>query len=324
MPLAGHWHSTPRSTQIHRCPAFTAACGEQGACTAGHQGNLCGFCTTPEYAQATPFKCARCGHPKQHLALLALFGSLTALFVVVIAHLAWREAQVRCPASGLPSGRQDCDDTWPVSGVDVLKALARFLQFIVVLGSVYAPWPSALQGLFKAASVVFAGASSGVFSVDCWLVHVLPRARVPLALQRQLLWLLVPVFLFLVLAVIQAVFSLWGYLLPSTSLQPLQQASPFVVTFVSKLLTTLLVLGFCAHPTLVRVSLTFFACVQIDVAGQAPYPEYATAIHPRGYWVEDAQQACFVGWHRGAVALGVAALLAFCVTAPIGVAWMAC
>lgn len=75
-----------------------------------------------------------------------------------------------------------------------------------------------------------------------------------------------------------------GYLLPSTSLNlPRQHASPFVVTFVSKLLTTVLVLGFCAYPTLVRVSLSFFACVQINVAGQGPYPEYATAIHPRGY-----------------------------------------
>lgn len=321
VPLAGYWHSTPRSTQIHRCPAFTAACGEQGVCRSGHQGNLCASCITPAVAFSAPFKCVRCGNPKHHLAMLAVFGFLTALFVVFTVHLAWREAQARYP--DLSSGPQhgESDKRLPVKGVDMVKALVRFLQYTVIIGSVYAPWPSAVQGLFKAASVVFAGASGGVFSVDCWLTH-LPHARVPLALQRQLLWLLLPVFLFLVAAVIHALVSICQYFLPSF-FPPRHCGSSSCAHFVSKLLTTLLVLAFFAYPTLVKVSLSFFACLSIDVAGQGPYPEYATTSHPRGYWVEDAQQACFAGWHRGAVALGAAAVLVFCVAAPVGVVLLA-
>lgn len=94
--------------------------------------------------------------------------------------------------------------------------------------------------------------------------------------------------------------------------------------FLRKVPVTILVLVFYAYPTLVKASLIFFACHGIDVAGQGPYTEYATATHPRGYWMADLQQACYVGWHKAwALGLGFVSLLVVCVVCPVGL-WLVC
>jgi hypothetical protein len=48
VPMAGFWHSSNRSVQMHRCPLHTAACGPDGTCQAGYLGNLCGACQQGE------------------------------------------------------------------------------------------------------------------------------------------------------------------------------------------------------------------------------------------------------------------------------------
>jgi len=80
------------------------------------------------------------------------------------------------------------------------------------------------------------------------------------------------------------------------------------------------VVMFFAYPFLVRVSLGFFACLQVDEAADSldPYPQYAIANATRGYLVSAMEQACFEGWHLPwALGLGLPCALLFCVAMPL-------
>ena len=103
--------------------------------------------------------------------------------------------------------------------------------------------------------------------------------------------------------------------------RPKEGASRPVLLVVRKLPVTLLVLAFYAYPTMLRASLSFFACLRIDrVQPEVQLPSGATAPlnHTHGYWVSDIQQHCFAGYHKGwALGLGVPSLLFWCVAVPV-------
>lgn len=303
-PRPGFWHSSPHSSQIHACPGHTAACGHGGVCMPGYFGTLCGSCATPAYGATGGFKCRQCRRPVEHLALYLMIAMLAILFVAFTAHLTWKD-NLNDPSS------------ITVAPTDVIKPLVQFAQYLVILGTISAPWPEVLQLLFRASSVVFGAASGEAFSLDCWLAAYFGRSRVPLAMQRQLLYFLAPVAVLIAVLLLQGLWWSVRRLLVRRG-----QVRPTVDLLLRKVPVTILVLVFYAYPTLVKASLSFFACHRIDVAGQGPYPEYATATHAQGYWLADLQQACYVGGHRKwAVSLGLVSMILFCVLGPVGL-WL--
>lgn len=62
-PVAGYWHSSPRSLQIHKCPVPKPCHHQGGVCETGHTGNLCGQCAEG-YAITLPLQCSRCMAPQ--------------------------------------------------------------------------------------------------------------------------------------------------------------------------------------------------------------------------------------------------------------------
>jgi len=303
-PRPGFWHSTPNSSQIHACPGRTAACGGRGACMQGYFGTLCGSCATPAYGATGGFKCRRCRRAVEHLALYLMIAVLTVLFVAFTAQMTWKD-NLNDPSSTT------------VAPTDVIKPLVQFAQYVVILGSISAPWPEVLQLLFRASSVVFGVASGEAFSLDCWLAAYFARSTVPLAMQRQLLYFLAPVAVLITVLLLQGLWWSVRRLLVRRG-----EDRPTVDLLLRKVPVTILVLVFYAYPTLVKASLSFFACHRIDVAGQGPYPEYATATHAQGYWLADLQQACYVGVHRKwALSLGLVSMVLFCVLGPVGL-WL--
>lgn len=70
-----------------------------------------------------------------------------------------------------------------------------------------------------------------------------------------------------------------------------------------KLPVTVLALMYYAVPTLLRASLSFFACLAIDepLAALTDVPVGTTAnlSHRWGYWVSSIEQKCFSGYHLG-------------------------
>ena len=100
------------------------------------------------------------------------------------------------------------------------------------------------------------------------------------------------------------------------------QHSHAVPSFKDVLTVTFLVVLFYFYPGLVRTAFSFFACMMIDDTSSTskdPYPQFAVANASHGYWVFDAQQECWQGWHLSwSLALGVPCLLLFCLGVPLG------
>jgi hypothetical protein len=215
-----------------------------------------------------------------------------------------------------------------------------------------------MLAVYSAASVVFGAASGYALSLDCIVEqHAFLRCRLPVAIQRQLFYFIAAVVNFVAVALLliathwvkrgwrAATASPCRSRLHSTRSQvlappgvgqgsgtSLSQGSAVVPPPAlgappqrsrqgfdyTKLLVAMPVVLFYAFPTLVKAALTFFACLRIDDAS-GPYPAYALASHPSGYWTADIQQECFAGVHRTwALALGVPAVLLFCVGLPVG------
>jgi hypothetical protein len=317
-PLPGYWSSSPTSIQMHRCPLFKTACDyvdESHMCRPGYKGTLCGACQLPEYGMLSPMRCGKCLPPKVQLGVYLTVSSVTVSFVTYTVHATWQEN-----LSG--------DST--VLTTDIIKVLVLFLQCLMIVGSVSVPWPlSDVQQWLQAIGIVVTMGSGQALSLDCWLHYYIGESMLPIAIQRQLVLFLAPVFTFL--AVCLLMFIAWAvrcWLVPlfrqprqgAGGMQPKQGQSPWVL--LRKLPVTVLVLIYYAFPTLLRAALSFFACLKVDEALTAltgvPVGVTATLTHRWGYWVSAIEQQCFSGYHlRWALGLGLPSVVLWCVVVPV-------
>lgn len=311
LPLAGYWHSSPQSVQIHQCPLLTKACGEHGKCQAGYQGNLCGACAAG-YGMRQPLRCGQCMSPQRQMAVYLILSCLTVVFITLTVVLTWRDNQ---------------QPNVQLRPTDLIKALVQYLQYLVIFGSISAPFPDALNVVFEAASVVFGAASGQVLSLDCVLQHYVHASTPPLAIQRQLVNFLAPFLVLFLVILLLVLLSGARYLLGMLCARirvrrnramPLR-SSVKQLRVVRQWPMIAIVVVFYSYPTLVKASLSFFACLSIDDAS-GPYAEHAVRNHSAGYWVSDGlHQECFIGWHKAwALGLGLPAVLIFCVLLPLG------
>jgi hypothetical protein len=218
---------------------------------------------------------------------------------------------------------------------DLLKVLITFLQYLVIVGSLSVPWPTALSYLFNITKFVFAAVNGqvGSVSLDCVLPQG-PQSSVPVSIQRQLIFLVAPIGIVIGVFLLFAAKAMFLKALRlacrivkrmrSTSASSgshfQQQASSTISPLLMKVPLMCVLTSFFSYPFLVRVSLGMFACVQLDKidAPDDPYPQFASADASHGYWIHAMQQACFEGWHlRWAMALGLPCVLLFCLVIPI-------
>jgi len=301
-PVAGYWHSSNYSVQMHKCPLSTTSCGEQGICRQGYTGNMCGACAAG-YGLASPLRSRPCGSGRHQLLIYVMLFIVCVVIISYTVHATWQDN--RAGDSALrPS--------------DVIKVLVQFLQYLVILGSVSVPWPSFLTDCFTAASLVFTVAS-GRNSLDCLLKQRHHGVGVPVAYLRQLFYLLVAPAAVLVAVMLVVVVSRCAvYLWSTRSGRDRMLRAPFSWQLLGRLRVAALVVAFYAYPTMVKAALTFFACLPIDNAAHSPHAKYAIRSHTAGYWVMDIQQECFTGSHRQwAVGLGVPAVVVLCLGVPL-------
>jgi hypothetical protein len=244
------------------------------------------------------------------LSLYGLFVSGTVLIVTVTVHFTWQDNK---------------DEDRSLRASDLLKVLVQFLQLLVIIGSISVPWPSFLAGMFTAAASVFAVASGESLSPDCWLPHYLPSIKLPLALQRQLLNFVGAVFVavacLVLMNLLHGLHRVWHACWHRPRRGRSQPPAP-ELHFWSRLRVTVLVTAYFAYPTLVKAALSFFACLQIDIASKQPHPEYAIRNHTSGYWVSAMQQECFAGWHRPwALGFGLPLAVVLCLVVPFAL-WL--
>ena len=305
LPLAGYWHSTPRSVLMHQCP-LAAACRDKGLCSPGFEGNLCASCASG-YGTTLPFRCGQCMAPGRQLGLYALLSFVTAAFITITVYLTWQDS---------------CLGHNHLRASDLVKVLVQFFQYLFILGSITAPWPSLLKGLFAASSVVFGAAAGQVLSPDCWLSAYVHVSAVPPAMQRQLINFISPVVLACVVVLLLLVVSVAVRVCSCRRCCRAHRGTHHRIPVVIRQLPVVaVVVLFYSYPMLVKASLSFFACVRIDDSSKGPYAQYAVLSHPAGYWLYDMSQECFVGWHKTwALAFGLPAVLVLCVGVPVGLA----
>jgi hypothetical protein len=298
-PVPGYWSSAPTSVQMHRCPLDTAACNYRRPTwhspvavkcieAKGYTGPLCGACKLPDFGMLSPFRCGKCMRPSVQLGVYMLVSFVSVFFVLSTVHATWRDNL---------TGKKVVLDT------DLIKVLVQFLQYTVIIGSVAVPWPlfDAVQRWFQAVNIVFAVGSGQALSLDCWLDHYVPQGKLPLAMQRQLVYFFAPVLVLVAVVALQwLIWALGRWVAPLVWRPKEGAAQRPAMLVVRKLPVTLLVLTFYAYPTLLRAALSFFACLVIDRGErEVPLPAGATAplAHKHGYWVSDINQQCFAGYH---------------------------
>jgi hypothetical protein len=245
--------------------------------------------------------------PTQQLGVYVLC-VVTVVFVAYTVHVTWKD-NLETPQSA--------------QATDLIKVLVQFLQYTVIIGSVQVPWPAVFSPFrwFNAASAVFGPSSGQSLSLDCWLHHYFPQGRLPLAIQRQLVYYLAPLLVLVAVVVLQCLCwlarVLWQRLVPEG---PRRRHAPCMVW--RQLPVTVLVLAYYAYPTVVRASLGFFACLRIDHGALQHWRvgDPGPLNHTQGYWVSDIQQECFSGYHRDwALSLGVLCVVLLCVAVPVAI-----
>jgi hypothetical protein len=331
IPEAGYWHSSPYSSQIHRCPHVEDVCQSNNTCAAGYGGNLCGVCEAG-YGPSAAFSCGKCMSLSVQWVLYLAAGLLAVLLVAFTVHSTWRDNKLK-PSHGLQGVRSS----------DRIKVLILFLQYLVIVSSLSVPWPSALAFMFRIVQFIFAASNGqlGAVSLDCVLAKS-SRSSVPVAIQRQLVYLVAPIGILvgvMLLSTLKAlVMKVWqaskhtAILRRGSSTNSSGSGSTSVNSgahfhrttigsmLIKKLPLMCVVTFFFAYPFLVRVSLGMFACLRLDRATSPydPYPQFAVANASNGYWVHAMQQPCFEGWHLPwALALGLPCVLLFCMATPL-------
>lgn len=194
---------------------------------------------------------------------------------------------------------------------------------MTILGSISVPWPHFLSNAFFTASLEFS-ASAGQSSLECLVKHYRSAVALPVAIQTQLITLLlapmaVLLTVILVLSMAHVIKHLVLACTKRTRNQPvLGNFTQVPLALLSRLRVALVVITFYAYPKMVKVALGFFACLPIVVAGKGDYPQHALLTHGAGYWVHDIQQECFAGWHQAwALGLGVPAVVVLCIALPV-------
>lgn len=200
VPLPGYWHSSPWSSQMHKCLNAKACVGHQSSgsprdlhgghsqephlCAVGYRGPLCGSCDSNggpgsgvRYGSLNPLQCRRCLSPGAVLAFQVL------VFVASLAFIAFTVVSVR--QDNLASCSLE-----DAKASDYLKQFVLYCQHTLVISQVLVAWPQTFV-VFKAllAAVITSGGTE-YLSVDC----VLPApTSVPMGMQKLLISISLPV-----------------------------------------------------------------------------------------------------------------------------------
>ena len=317
----GYWRSSAKSTQLHACPnpdacLYGGDCVEasgghladqwrdkSGSCCAeGYKGRLCGVCDTAAgWGQQKPFKCGKCKDARSVLAVYVIGAVVLLALITYIVN------------TTLEDNMMEKQLLWPS---DLLKVFITYMWYLLIVASIRLPWHDFITAVFQATGVFMSITSSEVMSLDC-LLSTGGDNMLPLAIRKQLVYLLVPVGMFCAVVLLQLLLRVWQRKRGSVGI-----ASK--LELAEQLPVIAMVVVFFFHVPLCQLGLSMFACtIRLDVVTKEanPYPQYegllSTAAH--GYWVYDMEQACYEGWHKvWAAALGLPCVLLFCVLLPAG------
>eukprot|EP00882_Tetradesmus_deserticola_P012860 GHRQ01013628.1.p1 GENE.GHRQ01013628.1~~GHRQ01013628.1.p1 ORF type:complete len:755 (+),score=199.59 GHRQ01013628.1:639-2903(+) len=315
-PLPGFWHSHNYSTQVHACPNRAACQPGSGyasatdpgyvdwQCAEGYEGTLCGRCSAG-FGRRSTFVCGKCMSKHNTIVMFAvamlLILSLLA-YMAYATHLDNRESNPELRVS------------------DCLKVLVLYFQYALLLATSTVEWPKSISAVFLGLGWVLSSCTGQLMSLDCILAGSGGTSAVPLAMQRQLLYLLTPVIMMLALGLVYSAAWIVLALVRHAKRRPGScTMAAFSAWMRMRLPVIVLVVLFFYFPSLVRVSWSLFACFSVDQPGEGPYPQYL--VKPGAFFTLDMSQQCWQGWHKQwALGLGIPLVVIFCLGVPAGIA----
>eukprot|EP00878_Enallax_costatus_P012202 GHUV01012743.1.p1 GENE.GHUV01012743.1~~GHUV01012743.1.p1 ORF type:complete len:349 (+),score=49.56 GHUV01012743.1:349-1395(+) len=134
----------------------------------------------------------------------------------------------------------------------------------------------------------------------------------PAAVKKTLFYLLAPVAMLLALLAIQVVLHMLPVLLRKRT------AMAVIAELWDKLASNAIVVLFFFLPSLLRITFSLFACVEIDRPQGTSSDMWLKAVGR--YWSLDVSQPCFGAWQKGlSLGLGIPMVVLLCIVLPSAV-----
>jgi hypothetical protein len=156
---------------------------------------------------------------------------------------------------------------------DCLKVLVLYFQYALLLGTSTVEWPSSISAVSTGLGFVLSACTGQVMSLDCILAGT-ESMGIPLAMKRQLVYLLTPFGMMLALAwVYSFAWSVSALVHYAKRRRGMCTLAAFRAWMGVRSRIIVLVVLFFYFPSLVRVSWSLFACFPVDQPGEGPYPQ---------------------------------------------------
>jgi hypothetical protein len=257
-------------------------------CAPGYSGSLCGV-YAEGYAAVKPFTCNKCMNKS---AILALY------IVAAVVLLAFKKMLVALTlaANKASAGAGSCEP-----GL-LLRPLLLYTQYALIISNLSIDFPSAVTVPLKAFAWFWAPASPQALSIDCLLLgYSNSAAAIPLAMQRVLVYVFIPLAMLVALLLLEAM------------ILKLSKAPSFRAGMSDRLFSSAFVAAFFFLPSVARSTFSLFACLPTDAPASPPFVTAAVG----SFWSLDLNMQCWVGVHRAfALGLGLPLLLLVCVGLP--------
>ena len=205
-------------------------------------------------------------------------------------------------------------DSGPVApdqarAVDICKPLVVYGQYLFIIININSvPYPATLSQPIQFVGWFWSSASSNSLGLDC----VLPRtAALPVAMQKTLFSLLMPVAMLFVLLLLDA---LWFLVLRTRATRRRQVQA---VSMRDRFCSLALCISFLFLPTWAHAVFSLFTCVPLDVPVAPPYAANAVG----SFLAQDMSERCYApgSYHRAyALGLGLPLLILICFVLPAG------
>eukprot|EP00361_Fabrea_salina_P007450 CAMPEP_0202436818 /NCGR_PEP_ID=MMETSP1345-20130828/26245_1 /ASSEMBLY_ACC=CAM_ASM_000843 /TAXON_ID=342563 /ORGANISM="Fabrea Fabrea salina" /LENGTH=1731 /DNA_ID=CAMNT_0049050339 /DNA_START=6 /DNA_END=5201 /DNA_ORIENTATION=+ len=245
-PRASYWRPDPYTSTFYQCPNSDACLGSSdysnylGNCAEGYTGNMCQACKSG-YSRTSENVCSPCPEPGTNFTILALILLLVVGLSVAMVITTLRSAYK-------PKSLQSI----------YIKIFTNYIQLVYLTTQFELSWPDFVLELF-AVQKSTATATEQVFSVDCYIEAedsegVEETGNTEVFFQKVVIISLLPAIVWALSA------AVWGLIAFFQSR---------LIYMKRELVTTMIVLFFLIHPTIVKLMFSIFACREIE--GKGPW-----------------------------------------------------
>ena len=232
-PQAGFWRSKNTTDKFFECPRPASCLGHAnytsniGACADGYTGNMCNTCAD-QYSRTAKNTCQECPDPAVNG--IRICGITIAVLILIIF-------LVKSTMSSALRPRE-------LTSV-YLRILMNYLQLVMLTSTFNLNWPNEVKSLLSAQESA-GTATAQIFSFDCYMSEL---STTNVIYQKLTLMFVLPVFIVVIS------FLFWGVLAV--------KRSDFSV-IRNQMVSTIIILLFLAHPSLVQSIFSILSCSEID------------------------------------------------------------